>query len=142
MNQADRRHVLQGLAIGAATTMGLTQSLAAERPDRPYRVGVIGAGWFGKLNLFTLMQVAPVEAVAFADVDRRMLEEARSLTMARRDSVSPPRRRPAIHADYRRMLEAHAFDIVIVATPDHWHALPAIAAIDRIARIMTTSRKA
>jgi predicted dehydrogenase len=115
--------------------MGLTQSDAAERPGRPYRVGVIGAGWFGKLNLFTLMQVAPAEAVALADVDRRMLEEARNQTMARQDSVSPPRRRPAIYEDYRRMLEAHAFDIVIVATPDHWHALPTIAAIEKGAHV-------
>ena len=94
MAETDRRNVLQGLAAGAAS-MTLTQSALAAQADRPYRVGVVGSGWFGKLNLYALMQVAPAEAVALCDVDRRMLTEARDLTMARRDSVAPPRRRPA-----------------------------------------------
>ena len=115
--------------------MERTGSVSAAEPDRPYRVGVVGSGWFGKLNLHTLMQVARVETVALCDVDRRMLTEARSLAMARLNSVAPPRRRPALYDDYRRMLAAHEFDIVIVATPDHWHALTAIAAIEAGAHV-------
>jgi predicted dehydrogenase len=125
---ANRRDVLRGAAAAAAAA-GISGSGLAASPARPYRVGVVGSGWFGKLNLHTLMQVAPVEPVALCDVDRHMREEAATLTLALSDSVVPPTRKPALYADYRTMLGAHEFDIVIVATPDHWHALPAIAAM-------------
>jgi predicted dehydrogenase len=130
----DRRDVLKVVA-GAAAAAAIADAARAQAPARPYRVGVIGAGWFGKLNLNALMQVAPVEAVALCDVDRRMLEEARALTRARADSVAPQRRAPAIYRDYRQMLAAHEFDIVIVGTPDHWHALQTIAALERGAHV-------
>jgi predicted dehydrogenase len=123
----NRRDVVQGAAAAAAVT-GLATSAQAQ-PGRPYRVGVIGAGWFGKLDVNSLMAVAPVEVLALCDVDSDMLEQARELTFTRTDTVTRQRRRPAIYSDYRRMLSRHNFDIVIVATPDHWHALPAIAAV-------------
>jgi len=122
----NRRDVVGGLAaMGTAATLAGSAGAAA----RPYRVGVIGSGWFGKLDLFSLMQVAPVEVVALCDVDRTMLEDAAAQTMARTDSVVKPAKRPALYEDYRAMLAAHRFDIVIVATPDHWHTLPALAAM-------------
>jgi predicted dehydrogenase len=122
----DRRTVLGGMA-GVAAAASLAGGAA--RAARPWRVGVIGSGWFGKLNLFALMQVAPVEAVALCDVDPAMLSEAADLTAARADSVVKPTQRPALYADYREMLAKERFDVVIVATPDHWHALPALAAL-------------
>lgn len=122
----NRRDVVGGLAaIGTAATLAGRAGAA----ERPYRVGVVGSGWFGKLDLFSLMQVAPVEVVALCDVDRAMLEDAAAQTMARTDSVLKPTKRPALYEDYRAMLAAHQFDIVIVATPDHWHTLPALAAM-------------
>jgi len=123
----NRRDVMGGLAaVGTATALAGT----ANATERPYRVGVVGSGWFGKLDLFSLMQVAPVEPVALCDVDRAMLEDAAKQTMARTDSGVPPSKPPALYEDYRAMLAAHAFDIVIVGTPDHWHTLPAIAALN------------
>ncbi|MEJ0060106.1 MAG: Gfo/Idh/MocA family oxidoreductase [Terricaulis sp.] len=130
MTTLPRRTILQGAAAAAAFG-----GQAFAQPRRPYRVGLIGSGWFGKLDLFALMQVAPVEVVALCDVDQRMLEEARDLTRARTDSVTPQRRRPAIHHDYREMLREHEFDIVIIGTPDHWHALQSIAAIEAGAHV-------
>ena len=122
----NRRDVVGGLAVlGTATAFAGSTSATA----LPYRVGVVGSGWFGKLDLFTLMQVAPVEPVALCDVDRTMLEDAGAQTMARADSVLKPAKRPALYEDYRAMLAAHTFDIVIVATPDHWHTLPTLAAL-------------
>jgi predicted dehydrogenase len=40
------------------------------------------------------------------------------------------KKRPRIYADYRRMLAEKDLDIVFVETPDHWHALPMIAAVE------------
>ena len=123
----DRRDVLSSMAAaGAATALG---GVANAATAKPYRVGVIGSGWFGKLDLFTMMQVAPVEAVALCDIDPAMLKDAAEQTMARPDSVVKPARAPALYDDYRKMLAAHEFDVVIVATPDHWHTLPALAAL-------------
>ncbi|HEY0281248.1 MAG TPA: Gfo/Idh/MocA family oxidoreductase [Rhizomicrobium sp.] len=123
---SNRRQVLSGaVAAAAAASLGG----AAFAKARPYRVGVVGAGWMGKANVFALMQVAPVEVVALCDVDRVMLEEARKMIVAFPDSVAPQSRRPEIYRDYRTMFAKHRFDIVIIGTPDHWHALPALAAI-------------
>src|SRR5262249_50300261 len=76
----DRRAVMGGLAAGAVMS---GEAGAAVRA--PYRVGVVGAGWFGKLNANALMQVAPVEITALCDVDSAMLQEAQALTLARPD---------------------------------------------------------
>jgi predicted dehydrogenase len=126
-----RRAALAG-GLAAASLAGAAH--AATRA-RPYRVGVIGAGWFGKLDLHALMAVAPVEVVALCDVDSAVLARARDEIRARTDTVTPQRRTPATYADYRQMLTRHGFDIVIVATPDHWHALAGIAAMNKGAHV-------
>jgi predicted dehydrogenase len=94
--------------------------------DRPKRVGLIGCGWYGKCDLFRLIQVAPVEVLALCDVDRKMGEEAADLMSQRQKSGKKPR----LYGDYRQMLKDHEFDIVLVGTPDHWHALAMIAAVE------------
>ncbi len=121
-----RRQVLGGSAALVATSGWGGRLFAA---PKPYRVGVIGSAWMGRCNIFALMQVAPVELVAICDVDKNMLTAFANAVMAFPDSMVKPTRKPVFYADYRKMLAAHKFDIVIVATPDHWHALPAIAAM-------------
>lgn len=88
------------------------------------RVGLIGTGWYGKCDLLRLIQVAPVEVVSLCDVDKRMLAEAAEIVATRQASKKKPR----TFADYREMLNQKDLDIVLIATPDHWHALPMIAA--------------
>ncbi len=116
----DRRHFLQaGAALPAAAKYALGY---ADQP--PKRVGLIGCGWYGKCDLFRLIQVAPVEVVSLCDVDKRMLAQAADMTAARQAS----KKRPRTYGDYREMLKEKDLDIVLIATPDHWHALPMIAA--------------
>lgn len=93
---------------------------------RPRRVGLIGTGWYGKADLLRLIQVEPVEVVSLCDVDSRMLQEAADLVASRQKSGN----RPKLYADYREMLAQKNLDIVLIATPDHWHALPMIAAVE------------
>jgi predicted dehydrogenase len=88
-------------------------------------VGLIGPGWYGKSAVLRLLQVEPVTVTALCDVDTRMLNEAADLFAVRQ----PTHQRPRIYTDYREMLKKEPLDIVHVATPDHWHALAAIAAI-------------
>ena len=93
---------------------------------KPKRVGLIGTGWYGKSDLFRLMQVAPVEVVALCDVDRHLLQGAADLVSQRQKSGKPPR----LFTDYREMLKDKDLDIVLIGTPDHWHALQMIAAVE------------
>src|ERR1700730_13847287 len=95
-----------------------TASLAAALADgKPKRVGLIGCGWYGKADLFRLLQVAPVEVVSLCDVDKKMLGEATDMVATRQVSKKKPR----TFGDYREMLKEKDLDLVLIATPDHWH---------------------
>lgn len=94
--------------------------------QKPRRVGLIGSGWYGKCDLLRLIQVEPVEVVSLCDVDKRMLGEAAEIVAARQAS----HKRPRTYGDYREMLKEKDLDIVLIDTPDHWHALPLIAAVE------------
>src|SRR5580765_3744782 len=94
--------------------------------DKPRRVGLIGAGWYGKSDLWRLVQVAPVEIVSICDVDKHMLAGAVEIASQRQKS----KQRPRTYSDYRQMLQAKDLDIVLIGSPDHWHALHCIAAIE------------
>jgi len=119
----DRREFLRTAAAGAAlSTISSYVPLYAQA--KPRRVGLIGTGWYGKSALFRLLQIEPVEVVAVCDVDKRMVAEAAEMIAARQKSKKTPR----IFGDWREMLKQEQFDIVHIATPDHWHALPMIAA--------------
>ena len=109
------------LAAAAATTYVPT-TFAAE--PKPKRVGLIGTGWYGKSDLFRLMQVAPVEVVSLCDVDQRLLNDCAD-TCAQKNKSG---KRPRLYRDYRQMLAEKDLELVEVATPDHWHALPMIEA--------------
>ena len=118
-----RREFLAGTA---ALTLSGARAFGAEFAEKTLRVGLIGCGWYGKTDLFRLLQIAPVEVVSLCDVDRRMLTGAAELMAARQVS----RKTPRLYADYREMLREKDLDIVLIATPDHWHALPMIAAVE------------
>jgi predicted dehydrogenase len=98
----------------------------AELSDTKKRVGLIGCGWYGKCDLFRSIQVAPVEVVSLCDVDKQMLEKAAEAVAERQTSKKKPR----TYNDYREMLKEKDLDIVLVGTPDHWHALAMIAAVE------------
>ena len=120
----NRRRFLQ--TGTAALVLSRIPGYAAELAEARKRVGLVGCGWYGKGDLFRLLQVAPVEVVSLCDADRRMLADAAEQVASRQAS----RRTPRTYADYREMLRERDLDIVMIATPDHWHALPAIAAVE------------
>src|SRR3989441_9999653 len=110
----------------AALAWSRLPGYAAELADAKKRIGLIGTGWYGKCDLFRLIQVAPVEVVSLCDVDKRMLAAAAEQIAARQAS----RKTPRTYSDYRQRLREKALDCVLIATPDHWHALPMIAAVE------------
>src|SRR5690606_3094690 len=121
----NRRQFIQG--AGAALTLSALQAkgFSIAPAKGTLRVGLIGAGWYGKSDLFKLIQVRDVDVVAVCDVDRRHLEEAGKLISERQAS----RKVPHLYEDYRNMLADHTFDLILIGTPDHWHARQAIDAM-------------
>jgi predicted dehydrogenase len=121
----NRRDFLRAGAAGVALSAA-TPYAPAFADDKPLRAGLIGCGWYGKVDLLRLLQVAPAEVVSLCDVDRKMLAEAADIVASRQASKKKPR----TFADYRDMLKEKDLDVVFVGTPDHWHALPMIAAVE------------
>ena len=119
----NRRDFVKAGAAGLA--LSALNGYAAEFADQKKRVGLIGTGWYGKCDLFRLIQVAPVEVVSLCDVDKKMLAEAADMVATRQASKKKPR----TYGDYRQMLKEKDLDIVLVETPDHWHALAMIEAL-------------
>jgi len=125
-NSVHRRQVLgAGLAATGGLLTSYRETFAALQDSPVKRVGLIGSGWYGKADLFRLIQVAPVEVVSLCDVDSQMLSDAADMVQQRQKSGN----RPKTYADYRKLLAEKDLDIVLIATPDHWHALPMIEAV-------------
>jgi predicted dehydrogenase len=121
----NRRHFIKTSAAGFAASTLSEDALSAVIDGPPKRVGLIGTGWYGKADLFRLIQVAPVEVVSLCDVDKQLLKGAADMVSTRQKSG----KRPRTYADYREMLANKDLDIVLIATPDHWHALNMIEAV-------------
>ncbi|MEJ7766459.1 MAG: Gfo/Idh/MocA family oxidoreductase [Chitinophagaceae bacterium] len=121
----NRRRFIQGAAATLAYASLGARGIDVINPPKAYRVALIGTGWYGKSDLFRLIQVTPVSVVALCDVDKNMLSEAGALVSKRQKSGKTPR----LYSDYRKMLSENELDIVLVGTPDHWHALQMIDAV-------------
>ncbi len=123
----DRRTFLRAGAAGLALSAAPSRGYAWLADAKPKRVGLIGTGWYGKADLIRLLQVSPTsEVVSLCDVDSKMLADAAAMIGGRQASGKVPR----VYSDYRKMLAEKDLDVVLIATPDHWHALPMIAAVE------------
>lgn len=121
----NRRHFLKNAsATLALSTFGMS-GLDLVFTNQPRKVALIGTGWYGKSDLFRLIQVTNVEVVALADPDRHMLEAAGELVSKRQKSGKVPR----LYKDYKQLLAENELDIVLIGSPDHWHALQCIDAL-------------
>jgi predicted dehydrogenase len=108
-----------------ATAAGLALAATAPAADtKTYRAGLIGTGWYGMVDLRHLMDSGRAEVVAMCDVDKKMLQGAADEVTSRQRGEAPQ-----LFHDFREMLKPKNLDIVLIGTPDHWHALTAIAAM-------------
>jgi predicted dehydrogenase len=111
-----RRNFLASSALGL-TAAGYRRAFgASERVG----VGVIGYGLIGKRHVGTFAAMKDVDLVGVAEVHRGRREEG--LKAAGRRSVG--------YDDFRRLLDSKDVQAVVVATPDHWHALMTMLACD------------
>jgi predicted dehydrogenase len=108
-------------AAGAATAIRAASAQSAS--NERVRLGLIGCGGRG-LAVLTCMLDAGAECVAVADPDDEHAADAVKKVAGREGARGPDACR-----DFRRVLERKDVDAVIVATPDHWHAICAIQAM-------------
>ncbi|MBC7856005.1 MAG: Gfo/Idh/MocA family oxidoreductase, partial [Pirellulaceae bacterium] len=97
--------------------------LLAAQPGKKYKTALIGSGWWGMNILREALASGDCSAVALADPDPSQMDKA-ALEIGKLSSDQPRR-----YKDYREMLRKERPDIAIVATPDHWHALPTIDSV-------------
>jgi predicted dehydrogenase len=116
---SNRRMFLGQLAAGAAavTSSGRAAARVIGANDR-IRFALIGGGARGKEIFREALKCQNVEAVAVADVYTRRLDEVKAIVPGIRT-----------YQDYRKLLEDKAVDAVLIATPQHQHALSFVAAI-------------
>ncbi|UCG58618.1 MAG: Gfo/Idh/MocA family oxidoreductase, partial [Phycisphaerales bacterium] len=130
-----RRQFLQGSlgAYGAMLVPALVPSSAfgANAPSNRIVVGFVGVGRMGLGDLREVLGFKQAQVVAVCDVDSKRVEYAKELVEnhyakgAAADSYGGC----AGHGDYRDLVARDDIDVVIVCTPDHWHTLPAVAAV-------------
>ena len=86
-------------------------------PSDKINIALVGGHSMGWSDLESFLKNPETECVAISDVDRNVLNQRTD------DLVKIGRPRPKLYIDYRKMLENKDIDVVIVATPDHWHCM-------------------
>lgn len=120
----DRRSFLKSsLAFSGAPAF-----LGAQSRSR-YNTVLIGTGWWGMNILREAVKSGECKVVAMCDVDENQLNPA--VEEIARLTGDQPRK----YQDFRDLLAKEDPHIAIVATPDHWHSLTAIAAVEKGAHV-------
>ena len=124
-SQLTRRSFLARTST-AALGLGLSARTIGRSQGANERVvmGVIGTGGMGKSNMSGLLKVPGVEFAAVCDVDTSQSDKAVALV------TKEDRPAPKVYRDFREILDRNDIDAVLIATPDHWHAIPFIAACE------------
>ena len=122
-----RRHFIKSSAAASVAYSAL--SLPSFGQDKKYTTALVGSGWWGMNILRVAMAAGTSQVVALCDVDENQLDTA----MAEVEKFSSDR--PRRYRDYRELLAKEKPELVIVATPDHWHPLIMIAAVEAGAHV-------
>ena len=117
-----RRKFLTASALATVASTLPAPAVHGANANKTYRTALVGSGWWGMNILNAAMQSKTIEPVALVDVDKRILDPALKKVEESTGTL------PKGYNDYREMLEEVKPDIVINATPDHWHALITIDA--------------
>ena len=103
---------------------------AANAPSRRITIGCIGVGRMGLGDMREILGFDQAQVIAVCDVDSKRLNHARQKVEEHygAQKTSGTYKGCARYKDFRALLEREDIDAVLICTPDHWHALPAIAA--------------
>ncbi len=118
------------LAASATAPLVLSSSARAFAANEKLNLGFIGVGTMGRGHLGGFLGRAEVEVVAVCDVVKERLDSAKTTVEKRyADRVkSGDYKGVKTYGDFRELLALKGLDAVVIATPDHWHAIPAVLA--------------
>ncbi len=129
-----------GDSIKVAAGMGLISMIPASASctnlfSNKLVVGLVGCKGMGFSDLREFIALEEVEVKALCDVDSNVLAERVSdveklMTEKEKAGFKVTYKKPVPYSDYRKLLEDKEIDAVIIGTPDHWHTLIAIDAMD------------
>src|SRR5205809_2536374 len=125
MKRINRRSFLKNSAIAAGALALPTYSWGRVLgANDAIRVGIVGFGGRGKDHIEGMrsLEIKNVRIVALCDVDQKVLA-------AGCESFSKQNERVASFGDIRKLLEQDDIDAITIATPNHWHALAALWAV-------------
>jgi predicted dehydrogenase len=124
MEQINRRAFLGAAAIGTVAVASYAARAAeTSTTDRKLKLGLIGAGWYGMVDVEAAFRAGGVEVLAICDVDSDHLKT--SADKIEKLQGKPPQ----LFKLYQDLLNTPGLQAVIIAPPPHWHALPFIAAL-------------
>lgn len=120
MSQVNRRHFLQSSAVAGAALLAHTAAGAADRPIERIRLAVMGVRGRGKDLMKGFARCPDAEIVTIIEVDDRVVPEAL------KDLAPHQKTEPKVERDLRKVLDDPSITALVVAAPDHWHALATI----------------
>lgn len=120
----DRRNFIKTSAIGAAATTAVSaaQRVAKAAASERLQVGVVGSGGRALGLIRTFAENKEADVVALADVDSNRLPRGVEEVHTRQGT------KPRTTGDFRDLIDDDKIDVLVVGTPDHWHAIPTILA--------------
>jgi len=122
----DRREFLKGAGAAALLPYAAWGKSARTAPSNRITIGVIGWGMIGPDNTRAFLGYDDCQVVAACDLDKHRLQTAV-------DTINNHygNKDCKVYHDYRELLARDDVDAMMIAIPDHWHAIVAIAAADR-----------
>ena len=136
VSRLSRRGFLKGAAAAgaaiAAPVVLPSSVFGASAPSNRIAVGCVGVGRMGTGDMRSVLGFGDVQVVAVCDVDSRRAANAKKIVESAYASrkADGTFRGCAMTGDFREIVGRADVDAVTVVTPDHWHALPAIAAAE------------
>jgi len=88
-------------------------------PSDQINIGAIGINGMGFTDLQAALKVPGVNVVALCDIDKNVLDAR--MNDLKKDGVDVSKIKT--YGDYRKVLDRKDIDVVLIGTPDHWHAL-------------------
>lgn len=125
-----RRFLQQSALLAAPFILPARVWSQATAPSKRLTLGCIGMGKMMKGHLGNFIQRDDVEVLAVCDVDTTRREAAKKrVDEAYTKKAGETRNSCAAYRDFRELIARKDIDAVVIATPDHWHAYIAIAAV-------------